>query len=35
MTSKWDIRSMALAEHVAQWSKDQSTRCAAIITNGK
>jgi dCMP deaminase len=35
MTSKWDIRFMALAEHVAQWSKDQSTKCAAIITNGK
>lgn len=28
---KWDMRFMELAKHVAQWSKDPSTQCGAVI----
>lgn len=28
---KWDHRFLALAEHVAQWSKDPSTKTGAVI----
>ena len=30
--SKWDVRFLALAEHVSQWSKDPSTKVGAVIT---
>lgn len=32
---KWDKRFLELAQHVSKWSKDPSTKCGAIITNGK
>jgi dCMP deaminase len=38
MTSKrekWDRRFLALAEHVAQWSKDPSTKVGAVIADEK
>jgi len=28
---KWDRRFLAMAEHVAQWSKDPSTKTGAVI----
>ena len=28
---KWDLRFLALAQHVAQWSKDPSTKVGAVI----
>jgi dCMP deaminase len=31
MASKWDIRYLQLAHHVATWSKDPSTQTGAII----
>jgi len=34
MVSKWDARFLELAKHVAQWSKDPSTKCGAVITQG-
>jgi dCMP deaminase len=30
---KWDRRFLALAEHVAQWSKDPSTQTGAVIVD--
>lgn len=33
--SKWDIRFLTLAEHIAQWSKDPSSKIGAVIANGK
>lgn len=30
---KWDRRFLALAEHVAQWSKDPSTKAGAVIVD--
>lgn len=30
---KWDKRFLALAEHIAQWSKDPSTRTGAVIVD--
>lgn len=33
MNSKWDNRFMDLSRHVAQWSKDPSTKCGAVIVN--
>lgn len=30
---KWDRRFLALAEHVAQWSKDPSTRVGSVIVD--
>jgi dCMP deaminase len=32
---KWDERFLALAQWIAGWSKDPSTKCGAIITRGK
>lgn len=29
--AKWDRRFMDLARHVADWSKDPSTKCGAVI----
>jgi dCMP deaminase len=31
---KWDIRFLALAQHIAAWSKDPSTKCGAVIVDG-
>lgn len=31
MASKWDIRYLQLAAHVASWSKDPSTQTGAVI----
>lgn len=31
MRSKWDDRYLGLADHVAQWSKDPSTKVGAVI----
>lgn len=28
---RWDMRFLALAEHIAAWSKDPSTKCGAVI----
>ena len=33
--NKWDKRFMDLAQHVAQWSKDPSTKVGAIIVDDK
>ncbi|MBI2669577.1 MAG: hypothetical protein HYX20_00290 [Candidatus Yanofskybacteria bacterium] len=33
MTEKWDRRFLALAEFVAQWSKDPSTKTGAVIVD--
>lgn len=30
-THKWDMRFLAMAEVVADWSKDPSTQCGAVI----
>lgn len=30
---KWDRRFLALAEHIAQWSKDPSTKTGAVIVD--
>ena len=32
---KWNHRFMELAEHVALWSKDPSTKVGAVISSGK
>ena len=32
--SKWDRRFLDLAKHIAEWSKDPSTKCGAVITKG-
>lgn len=32
---KWHKRFLGLAEHIAQWSKDPSTKCGAVITKDK
>jgi dCMP deaminase len=32
-TEKWDRRYMELAEHVAGWSKDRSTKCGAVLVS--
>ncbi|NVO13828.1 MAG: hypothetical protein HXX10_07315 [Rhodoplanes sp.] len=31
MTHDWDARFLALAAHVAGWSKDPSTKCGAVL----
>lgn len=31
MSTDWDLRYMALALHVAQWSKDPSTKVGAVL----
>lgn len=33
MTTKWDKRYLELAKHVAQWSKDPSTKVGAVLVN--
>ena len=33
MTEKWDRRFLQLAECVAGWSKDPSTKCGAVIVD--
>lgn len=33
MSEKWDRRYLALAEHVAQWSKNPSTKTGAVIVD--
>ena len=32
--NKWDRRFLDLAKHIAEWSKDPSTKCGAVITKG-
>lgn len=32
-SEKWDRRFLALAEHIAQWSKDPSTKTGAVIVD--
>ena len=31
----WDRRFLQLAEQVSTWSKDPSTRCGSVVTNGR
>lgn len=33
MSTKWDQRFLALAKHIAGWSKDPSTQCGAVIVD--
>lgn len=33
MSEKWDRRFLALAQHIAQWSKDPSTKTGAVIVD--
>lgn len=33
--TNWDDRFRKLAEHVASWSKDPSTKVGAVLTDGK
>ena len=33
MSYKWDVRFLHLAEHIAAWSKDPSTKVGAVITD--
>lgn len=35
MNEIWNQRFFELAEHVAQWSKDPSTKVGAVITNSR
>lgn len=35
MSSKWDLRYLSLAENVASWSKDPSTKIGAIAVGAK
>jgi len=35
MIKKWDRRFLDLAEHVAGWSKDPSTKVGAVIADGR
>lgn len=32
---KWDMRFLTLAEHIAQWSKDPSTKVGAVIVDSR
>jgi dCMP deaminase len=34
-TDKWDIRFLELAKHVAQWSKDPSTKVGAVLISSE
>jgi dCMP deaminase len=34
MSLKWDTRYLYLAGHISTWSKDPSTQCGAVITDG-
>ena len=31
MTKRWDVRFLEIARHIAQWSKDPSTKVGAVI----
>ncbi len=33
--NKWDQRLLSMAEFVAAWSKDTSTKCGAVLANRK
>jgi dCMP deaminase len=33
--TNWDLRFMVLADHIAQWSKDRSSRVGAVIVSDK
>ena len=33
MSIKWDLRFLNLAQHIAEWSKDPSTKVGAIIAS--
>lgn len=33
MSARWDHRMLALAQHVAGWSKDPSTKVGSVITD--
>lgn len=35
MVNNWDKKYMAMAEHVAEWSKDPSTKIGAVAVNDK
>ena len=35
MLDKWDMRFLALAEHISEWSKDPSTQVGAVITHSR
>lgn len=35
MLSKWDNRFLELAQHIAGWSKDPSTKVGAVIADAK
>jgi len=35
VVTNWDQRFINLAQHIAGWSKDPSTKCGAVITDGK
>ena len=30
LSTKWTINYLGLAKHIAEWSKDPSTKCGAI-----
>ena len=32
MVTEWDLRFLGLAQYIATWSKDPSTKCGAVIT---
>ncbi len=32
---KWDLRFLSMARLVASWSKDPSTKCGAVVVNGR
>ena len=34
-TDKWKHRFLMLAKHVSSWSKDPSTKCGAVIADGR
>ena len=34
MSKKWDCRMLALAKHIAGWSKDPSTKVGSVLANG-
>ena len=35
MKTDWNLRFMQLADHIAQWSKDRSTKVGAVIVMDK
>lgn len=34
MSKKWDLRMLALCQHVAGWSKDPSTKVGSVLAKG-